>query len=63
MGIKMITKEIIKKELDKMQDDVMQEIYEFIHSIKTTKTRKRKLHTYKLKGKFDNVNVRESAYE
>ena len=46
-----------------MPDDVMQEVYEFIHNIKTTKTRKRKLHTYKLKGKFDNVNVRESAYE
>ena len=63
MGIKMIIKEKIKKEIDKMPDDVMQEVYEFIHNIKTTKTRKRKLHTYKLKGKFDNVNVRESAYE
>ena len=53
----MITKEIIKKELDKMPDDVMQKIYDFINNIKTTKTKKGKLHTYRLKGKFDITNV------
>ncbi len=63
MEIKMITKEKVKKEIDKMPDDVMQEVYEFINNIKTTKMRKRKLHTYRLKGKFDNLNIRESAYE
>jgi hypothetical protein len=46
-----------------MPDDVMQEVYEFINNIKTTKKRKMKLHTFRLKGKFDNLNIRESAYE
>lgn len=63
MEIKMITKEKIKKEIDKMPDDVMQEVYEFINNIKTTKKRKMKLHTFRLKGKFDNLDIRESAYE
>ncbi len=63
MGIKMITKEKVKKEIDKMPDDLVQEVYEFISNIKTTKIRKGKLHTYKLKGKFDNLDIRESAYE
>jgi hypothetical protein len=63
MGIKMITKEKVKKEIDKMPDDLVQEVYEFISNIITTKTRKGKLHTYKLKGKFDNLDIRESAYE
>ncbi len=63
MGIKMITKEKVKKEIDKMPDDLVQEVYEFISNIITTKIRKGKLHTYRLKGKFDNLDIRESAYE
>ncbi len=63
MGIKMITKEKVKKEIDKMPDDFIQEVYEVIRNIKTTKIRKGKLHTYRLKGKFDNLDIRESAYE
>ena len=63
MGIKMITKEKVKKEIDKMPDDLVQEVYKFISNIKTTKIGKGKLHTYRLKGKFDNLAIRESAYE
>ena len=63
MGIKMITKEKVKKEIDKMPDDLVQEVYKFISNIKTTKIRKGKLRTYRLKGKFDNLAIRESAYE
>ena len=39
MGIKMITKEKVKKEIDKMPDDLVQEVYKFISNIKTTKIR------------------------
>ena len=63
MGIKMIIKEKVKKEIDKMPDDLVQEVYKFISNIKRTKIRKGKLHTYRLKGKFDNLAIRESAYE
>jgi hypothetical protein len=46
-----------------MPDDLVQEVYKFISNIKTTKIGKGKLHTYRLKGKFDNLAIRESAYE
>ena len=46
-----------------MPDDLVQEVYKFISNINTTKIRKGKLHTYRLKGKFDNLAIRESAYE
>ena len=63
MGIKINKKKKVKREIDKMPDDLVQEVYKFISNIKTTKIRKGKLHTYRLKGKFDNLAIRESAYE
>lgn len=59
----MITKEALKAEIDKLPDNLLEEVYKFINSIKTIRPRKRKLHTFKLKGQFDNINIRESAYE
>ena len=46
-----------------MPNDLLEKVYKYINSIKTKKTNKKKLHTYKLKGQFDNINIREKAYE
>mgnify|MGYP005662467149 CR=1 FL=1 len=59
----MITKETLKAEIDKLPDNLLEEVYKFINSIRTLRSEKRKLHTFKLKGQFDDINIRESAYE
>lgn len=59
----MITKERVKQEIDKIPDDLLEDVLKFISTIKNKKIVKRRLHTYKLKGKFDNLNVRAEAYE
>jgi len=59
----MITKEQVKQEIDKIPDSLLEDVLKFISNIKGKKTSKRKLHTYKLKGQFDNLNIRAKAYE
>ena len=63
MRSKMTIKDKVKKEIDKMPEDLLKQVYIFINSIKFKKVRKKKIHTFKLNGKFDNVNIREKAYE
>ena len=59
----MVTKERIKREIDRMPNDLLEKVYKYINSIKTKNTSKKKFHTYKLNGQFDDVNIREKAYE
>ncbi len=59
----MTTKERVKKEIDKMPNDLLELVYKYINSLEMKTTQKKKIHTYNLKGQFDNVNVRERAYE
>ncbi len=59
----MVTKERIKREIDRMPNDLLEKVYKYINGLKSPKTIKKKFHTYKLKGQFDNINVRERAYE
>ena len=59
----MITKKTLKAEIDKLPDNLLEEVYKFINAIKTTEPKRRTIHTFKLKGQFDNINIRESAYE
>ena len=59
----MITKEKIKKEIDKMPNELIEKVYRYISGLKSKKPKKKKLHTYNLRGQFDNANVRERAYE
>ena len=59
----MTTKEKIKAEIDKLPENLLEEVYRFINSIKITKSKKPKLQSYKLKGQFDHLNIREKAYE
>ncbi len=63
LEFKMISKEKVKEEIEKMPDDLVEEVYRFINTIKITKIRKRKIHTFHLKGRFDNLNIRKKAYE
>ncbi|MCF8259418.1 MAG: hypothetical protein K9J12_01475 [Melioribacteraceae bacterium] len=58
----MVTKERIKREIDRMPNDLLEKVYKYINGLAYGKTKKR-FPTYKLKGQFDNINVREKAYE
>ena len=59
----MISKEQIKKEIDQMPDELVEQVYVYITDIKKTKKRKKPIHTYKLKGAFDRTDIRKKAYE
>jgi len=59
----MTTKEKLKKEIDQLNDDVIEEIYRIINTMKDKKKRKRRIHTHRLRGIYDNTNVRAEAYE
>lgn len=59
----MTTKEKVKKELNTMPDELLEEVYKFITDIKSAKTKKAQIHTFKLNGSFDQLDVREKAYE
>lgn len=59
----MITKEKVKREIDRMPNELLEKVYKYINSLTMQKSVRKKLHTYKLKGQFDDINVREKAYE
>ncbi len=59
----MTTKEKIKKEIDKLPEDTIEKVYKYINSLKTKQGGKKKIHTFNLNGQFDNINIRERAYE
>jgi hypothetical protein len=58
----MITREKVKKETDKMPNDLLEKVYKYINSLRA-KTIKKKIHTFNLNGQLDDVNIREKAYE
>ncbi|QQS36770.1 MAG: hypothetical protein IPM56_02075 [Ignavibacteriales bacterium] len=59
----MTTKEKVKREIEKMPNELLEKVYQYISSLSTKKTTKNKIHTFNLKGQLDNVNIRERAYE
>lgn len=59
----MTTKEKVKDEIDSMPEELLDQVYEFINALKIKKERDKRIHTYRLKGHFDNMNIRERAYE
>ena len=59
----MITKEHIKKEIDQLPDDVLEQVYVFICSIKLNKPVRKRIRSFHLKGQFDNIDIRTMAYE
>ena len=59
----MITKARIKRKIDKMPNEFLDKVYNYINTLTSTKTKVKKTHTYKLKGQFDDMNIRAKAYE
>ncbi|KAA3610932.1 MAG: hypothetical protein DWQ05_20805 [Calditrichaeota bacterium] len=59
----MNSKTKLKQEIDKLPDDLIEEIYQYLKLIKSKKPNKALLKTYHLEGKFDNLNIRAEAYE
>ncbi len=47
----MTTKEKVKREIDKMPNDLLEKVDRYINSLRRTKTtQKKKIHTFSLKG-------------
>ena len=59
----MVTKQKIKKEIDEIPDYLLEDVLQFLNKLKKNRIPKSKLHTFKLKGQFDNMNIRDRAYE
>ena len=59
----MITKERIKRKIDKLPNDQLEKVYKYITSISSVKKKGKKFHTHKLKGAFDDIDIRKNAYE
>ncbi|NIA31013.1 MAG: hypothetical protein GWP06_14005 [Actinobacteria bacterium] len=59
----MTTKEKVQQEINEMPENLLEQVYSYIHSIKYRKNGKKKIHTFKLNGAFDNINIRQKAYE
>lgn len=59
----MTTKEKLKKEIDELPQNLLEQVYLFINSIKEKRPTKNRLRSFKLSGQFDDINIREKAYE
>ncbi|MGR3309573.1 MAG: hypothetical protein ACUZ77_02260 [Candidatus Brocadiales bacterium] len=59
----MTTKGKLKKEIDELPQNLLDQVYQFINSIKEERPTKNRLRSFKLRGQFDDVNIREKAYE
>ena len=59
----MSTKEKVKEEIDRMPDELVEKVYKYIEEYLKNKNKKNIVSTYSLKGSFDHINIRESAYE
>ena len=60
----MITKEHIKKEVDKLSESLLEEAYRLLKRVvDRNKEGKLKITLHDLKGQLDNKNLRKEAYE
>lgn len=59
----MITKEQIKKEIDRLSDAELEKVYLYLTSLKKTEKSKLNIRSLKLDGKLDKQNIRSVAYE
>ena len=56
-------KEKIKKEIDEMPEELLYEVQKYLKTINKHKSRHRKVPKLHLKGQYDNINIRQKAYE
>lgn len=61
--VKMTIKEKIKNEVDKMPNDLIEKVFQYISTLGVKKIKKNRIHTFNLKGQLDDVNIRAKAYE
>lgn len=60
----MSTRDQIKNEIDKLPHEALQEVQAFLRLLKTKPpVEKRKRLTFKLNGRFDDLDIRQEAYE
>jgi len=59
----MITKEKIKKEIDKLSETEAEKVYLYVASLKKTKKHKLHIPAFNLGGKLDKEDLRTLAYE
>jgi len=63
MRTKMRIKEKIKKDIDAMPEELLYQLQKYLDSIKSSPPKKVKIKNLHLKGQYDNVNIRQKAYE
>jgi len=59
----MITKEKVKEEIDRLTQVEVEKVYLYLSSLPKTPKGKKRISTYKLKGKLDKKDLRSIAYE
>ena len=59
----MTTKERLLSEIDKLPPDILGEVLKYIKDLKGKLTGKKKIPSFKLKGQFDDIDIRKRAYE
>lgn len=59
----MITKEKVKKEIDRLSDVELEKVYLYLSSLTKEKKAKPNIRSLKLNGKLDTKNIRSIAYE
>ena len=59
----MITKEKVKKEIDRLSDTELEKVYLYLSSLRRTKKSRPDIRSLKLKGKLDDEDLRNLAYE
>lgn len=59
----MITKEKVKKEIDRLSEVELEKVYLYLSSLSKDKKPKPNIRSLKLNGKLDTKNIRSIAYE
>jgi len=59
----MITKEKVKKEIDRLSETELEKVYLYLSSLRKTNKSRPNIRSLKLKGKLDEEDLRSLAYE
>jgi len=59
----MITKEKVKKEIDRLSDTELEKVYLYLSSLRRTRKSRPDIRSLKLKSKLDDEDLRNLAYE
>ncbi len=59
----MNTKEIIKDKIDHLSEEFLDDVLAYLNELKKANTSKKKISGLHLKGQFDDINIRQEAYE